>query len=484
MDAEYGLTCSSINLRAQPSMSAPVSHALGPQEPVDITGEAGEMLEVRANRWKPPLTGYVLRSSIVRGAATPEAFPVIEVETGISIPAVPASLPLPAFRGWLDSGDESPWLPANYVDLIRAGQRPSVGALIRKTIADRASDWSGWNAELKAEGRESSASLDEWMALVEGGRAMWSIRAERIFAEASEHSAGLGWVVPQDVVHWTGHVRFSLPEPKYKTWYEVELTKLDRQLRGWYKADLLNPFVLPTRKTDLRVPENRSSVFDLSRSRLRVPLDPEIDAARKAGRAAAQYIDVKRALGWGVLHHNLCGEFCVAALSASDVIPLLTRWLPSYGRAREILAGDHGTSIPDLEAMLTAMGMTYEFYRAEGSISPITPSYLRQKLDAGRMAIVFTGVTQSGVVKSHSPIRHWVVLEDVLRVGNSGWLRVYNPFPNREEVYRFDDVFDMPSRSSIGLWVEPRRIASSNVVDFKAMTSAPMDVALHSQPFG
>jgi len=88
----------------------------------------------------------------------------------------------------------------------------------------------------------------------------------------------------------------------------------------------------------------------------------------------------------------------------------------------------------------------------------VTPTYIRGKLDSGLMAIVFTGVTPYGVVKSRSPIRHWVIVEDILRVGSSGWLRVYNPFTNREEAYRFDEVYDLPSRDSIGLWVEPRRL--------------------------
>ena len=106
--------------------------------------------------------------------------------------------------------------------------------------------------------------------------------------------------------------------------------------------------------------------------------------------------------------------------------------------------------------MLDMLGVKHEYYRAVGSTSPITPNYVRRKLDMGMMAIVFTGVTPYGVVSSRSPIRHWVVVEDVLRVGSGGWLRVHNPFTNREETYLFDEVFDLPARDSIGLWVEPR----------------------------
>jgi hypothetical protein len=258
-------------------------------------------------------------------------------------------------------------------------------------------------------------------------------------------------------VRWTGHVQVNAAEPKYKIWYEVRFTKLDRELKGWFKSSILDDFILPTPETSISIPGNRDKVFDLARPRLRLPADPEIQDAHKAGRAAAQYIDVKRALGWGVLHHNLCGEFCVAALAAGDVIPTLQAWLAASPAARDILANDHGTSIPDLQSMLDALGLKYEFYQAEGSIAPLTATYLRRNLDAGRMAITFTGVTPGGIIRSHSRIRHWIVIEDVLRVGNSAWMRLYNPFTNREEVYPFEQVIDMPSRSSLGLWVEPRR---------------------------
>lgn len=464
MEAEYGLSRSSINMRLEPRLQSPVVHALKAQERVRIVGESGDMLEIESTRWRPPLRGFAARSSIVRSSARPAVFPQIDLGGGFTIPSVPISLPLAAFRRWLDSAEESPWLPAGYAESIRSGKLPSVGRLIRRAIEQHRPAWNAWVAEVERAERPRSCTLDEWVALLQGGRDMWSIRAERLFTDPSQHSATLGWVVPEDIVRWTGRVRINEKEPKYSTWYEVELTKADKQLIGWYKAALLDEFFAPTPLTDLGIPDNRTRIFDLARTHLRLPADPEIDDSRKAGRAGAQFIDVGRALGWGQLHHNLCGEFCAAALASTDVIPLLQKWLPAYPRAREILAEDSGTSIPDLEAMLTTFRLKYEFYRAYGSTSPITPTYIRRKLDAGLMAIVFTGVTPYGAVKSRSPIRHWVVVEDLLRVADSGWLRVYNPFSNREETCRFDEVYDLPSRDSIGLWVEPVRPSGTEAI--------------------
>lgn len=459
MESDHGISRSSIDMRLAPDASSPVVHALQPQERLLIVGASGDMLEVETARWEPPVRGFVPASSVVRTKAPLQVFPQVDMGGGISVPSVPISLPLLAFIGWLQADTESPWLPPFYVEAMRRGQRPSVGQVLRGLIAANRSEWDAWVGEIAAEGRLESATLDEWIVRHQGGRDMWSIRAERIFSDPSEHSATLGWVVPEDVLRWTGRVRQNDRERKYRTWYEVELTKAGKRILGWYKAALLDEFVAPTELTDLTREENRHTVFEISRPRLRLPADPEIAESQRAGRAGAQFIDIQRALGQGLLHHNLCGEFCAAALGASDVIPLLQQWLSAYPRAREILAGDRGTSIPDLQSMLDLLGLKHEYYRSVGSTSPVTPTYVRRKLDAGLLAVVFTGVTPYGVVKSRSPIRHWVVVEDIVRVAGSGWLRVYNPFNNREETYRFDEVYDLPSRDSIGLWVEPARPA-------------------------
>ncbi len=455
MDLEYGLTCSSVNLRGEPNLKSHVIEALDPQDHVQVLEDAGDMLKVQATKWHPPVVGYALKSAVIVDRVTQEVFPRVQIKEGMAIPAVPPSIPLSTFVSWLDSGKESPWLPADYVDAIQTRQQPSVGALVRQAISDHRSDWDAWTSEIQAQGRAASASMDEWLVMMAGGRAMWSIRTERIFSQPSEHGGAPAWVAPKDVLRWTGHVRVNNQEPKYKTWYEVEFTKLDQQFKGWYKASLLEEFILPTAATDLTVPENQDTVFDLSRPRLHLPADPEIDAARKAGRTGAQYIEISRAIGATTVKHNLCGQFCVAALGGSDLIPFLTKWITSSKGAMPILKNDLGTSITDLQAMLDVFNKKYEFFRAETSVAPITPTYLRKMLDSGRMAIVGTGITYNGVVKWGSHIRHWVVIEDIVRVGNSGWVRIYNPFPNHEEVYPFDVVFDPSSRSAIGLWVEP-----------------------------
>jgi hypothetical protein len=477
MDAEYGLSRSSLDMHLDPSPGSSVVHALRPQERLRILGRAGDSLEVESTRWQPPVRGFVPASSVVQSSAPSASFPQVDLAPGIRIPAVPISLPLVSFIAWLQTQDESPWLPPRYLDAIRRGEQPSVGQTVRGILAAQQPEWDAWVGEVIADGRLQSATLDEWIVRRQGGRNMWSIRAERIFTDASEHASSVGWVVPEDVLRWTGRVRSNEREPKYRLWYEVELDKGGRNMRGWYKASLLDEFFAPTPQTDIALEQNRLTVFELARPVLRLPADPEIDDSRRAGRAGAQYIDVRRALGSGKLHHHLCGEFCAAALAGVDVIDLLQKWLPFYPRAHEILTNDRGTSIPDLQSMLDAFGLKHEYYRAVGSTSPVTPNYVRRRLDMGMLGIVFTGVTPHGVVSSRSPIRHWVVVEDILRIGSGGWLRIYNPFTNREETYLFDEVFDLPARDSIGLWVEPGLAGGSEGAALKVALPQPQELA-------
>jgi len=455
MDNQTGITCSSVDLRIASDLKSGVIEALNPQEHVQILQDAGNVLKVQVTRWNTPIVGYVLKSSIIVPKVNLQIFPLVDLGNNIEIPSVPASVPLATFLTWLNSQSESPWLPADYLDSIKNGQKPSVGALIRQTIADHQADWNAWVSEVTQQARQTTATLDEWLVILAGGRTMWSFRTERLFSQPSDGAAP-AWVTRNDVLLWTGHVVFNNKEPKYKLWYQVKFTKLDKEFQGWYKASLLEEFIVPTPDTDLTDPANKAKVFDLSHPLLRLPADPEIDAARKAGLRGAQYININAATGWSKVNHNLCGQFCVAALGGSDVIPFLKLWIASYKNAKDILRNDSGTTILDLESMLDTIKKTYEYFRAEASVIPLTPGYLQKVLDSGRMVLAGTGInTAEGQLKWSYPSRHWVVIEDIIRVANSGWMRLYNPFSDKEEVCPYDMVFDAVSGTVIGLLVTP-----------------------------
>jgi len=60
----------------------------------------------------------------------------------------------------------------------------------------------------------------------------------------------------------------------------------------------------------------------------------------------------------------------------------------------------------------------------------------------------------AGSVNNDKTTRHWVVLEDLIPVGNDGWVRIYNPFRNREEVYTYNTFILSVGQFGLGLLVE------------------------------
>ena len=108
--------------------------------------------------------------------------------------------------------------------------------------------------------------------------------------------------------------------------------------------------------------------------------------------------------------------------------------------------------------MLSSQQLKFEEFRYTPSITPVSPTRLLKILGEGKM--VFWGVS---IFKSNGKLagllndkttRHWIVLEDVIPVGNSGWVRIYNPFRNREEVYLYDYFIQSVGQFGIGLLVE------------------------------
>jgi hypothetical protein len=256
-------------------------------------------------------------------------------------------------------------------------------------------------------------------------------------------------------MRWTGKVAYTATEWKYKDWYEVEITKLDKTIKGWYKAALLEEFIIPEIYVEANDRAGIAKLFDMSRPKLRLPADPEIADSIKAKRNAPQYINIQNAIGKNKINFNLCGEFCVAAICGVDVIPLLKQWYSTgLARAKTVLENDRGTVIYDLQNMLSLYNLKSELFRPEPSVAPATPAYLEKMLNAGKKAIIGSGITSRGEISYNGSIRHWLVLEEIIRMGNSGWVRVYNPFFNQEEVYPYRNIFDTGISSSLGIWVD------------------------------
>ncbi len=102
MDAQYGLTCSSVNLREAPDPASRVVEALNPQEHVEVMDETGDMWQVQATRWQPPVSGYMLSSAVIVDEGNREIFPRVALSPEVSVPAVPPSTPLSTFLTWFE----------------------------------------------------------------------------------------------------------------------------------------------------------------------------------------------------------------------------------------------------------------------------------------------------------------------------------------------------------------------------------------------
>ena len=197
---------------------------------------------------------------------------------------------------------------------------------------------------------------------------------------------------PSTVLDMTGRVSGEYEEVVYRGW------------TGWVKSERLEPYVETLAKNQVSL-EGIQTVD---------PYDAE------------QYVTVK-----GKRQVNLCGEICVSYLLDASLPFLLERIEQTPKLWKSLFPDNVGrtTGALDLKAMFENFGveshvLTYKQY---------TPAML-EKL-CGR-AIVSVRMNRATGELNGSGVGHWVVPLRVVqeRMGR-GLVCVYNPFPNREEVY-------------------------------------------------
>ena len=454
MAGVFGRTRASVDLREIPDKHGEVVEGLGADLAVEVLEEQAAWLKVKATGWRGAVEGFVPRLAIAIPKDGPPVFPFLPAQGAEPpLPAVPRKVMQQDLITWLAAGGRLGWISEDVWSQLSLDDQQAVADGIIATIHQHQAEWDAWLAEVAANQRQSEATIDEWLAILEGGKDLWTVRPERVFKDPSLSSTVLGWIGTDDILLWSGHLRNNPAEPKQKLWHQVSIYKLGKELRGLYRADLLEEYTFPTADNDPDIESNASKVFDLSQTRLRHPADPEIAEALAAGATAAQYLDLKAVLGHKKRHYNLCGEFCVAALASVDVIPMLKQWLPTYPRALNILKNNLGTGLPDLQSILRLFGMTSTMFQYASSTASISPKRVKEELLKGKLAIAGVGINRRGKLDAKGQIRHWVVVEDTLPVGNSGWVRLYNPFMNREEVYNYKTFLASMGQFGIGLWV-------------------------------
>jgi len=435
------------NLREAPPPNKHDVETLQAGTPVNILEDQGDWLHVQAANDAHAIPGWASRESL--------AFPPAEGSV-LSLSPILYLATVKDFQAWKDNGGRGrpSWIPEFKWKATSSAERRSIRDKILGLFQAHQTDWDTW---LEDRGNDNEALMEEWLVTLQGGRDVWTVRSERIFPEAEE-KGGLGWAVEDDIMRWTGRVKRNDREKKYKIWYEVSLLKSGKMLKGWFKGSLIEPYVYPTETTDTAIVSNKEAQFDLTYPLLRFPADPEIAEAIANNRQAFQYIDIFNVLGIHKIHHNLCGEFCAATLAGVDMIPFLKKWKAAYPGAEKILRHDEATGLGDVRAMLDVNSLKFEDFRFSPSIVPVSPIRLLQFLREGKM--IFWGVAifktngQLATVNNNKTTRHWIVLEDVIQVGNGGWVRIYNPFRNREEIYDYNLFMQSVGQFGIGLLVD------------------------------
>ena len=148
--------------------------------------------------------------------------------------------------------------------------------------------------------------------------------------------------------------------------------------------------------------------------------------------------DPKQFIFWkGIKQVNMCGELCVAFLTGKSLREVLTDWevkLPSF--FRRIFSGGKatGTSNADLIALFALHGL----HASPLSLAKYTPGKL-EDLFVRNEIIVGVRINTAGELRG-GHILHWVALTNItLDRKMMGWVTVYNPYNNCEELYSWDE---------------------------------------------
>jgi len=446
-----------VDIRANASANSEILDRFPTNCLVEILEDQGDWLKVKPVRLKKTVSGFVPRIALIFPLQPkPIVFPTLPIGTNTKR-SVPETLKLKDFRAWLTAGGQPAWIKNADWEQLSQEQRD---ALLRDMAASISTDpdrWDGWVTNLTVQARHDEATMEEWEVTLQGGKEVYAIRDHYIYKQPIPNEEYFGCATKGQVMLWTGEVQASGQGETRRHFMRVNFYRMNRRMDGWFRADVTQEYVFPEDQNDPEIAANARTVFDLSVPLVRIPQDPEFAAAKAVGFTADQYIDIRRATGKGTRHFCLCGEICTAALGSMDVIPLLFSWKnqpanKKFWRVDSILDNPHeGTSVSDLQSLLPLAGLPVsETY----SSIPSTPRLIKQRLENGQTVIAGCVINSVGVVKRDATIRHWVVLEDVLPVGNSGWVRIYNPFHNQEEVYEYN-LFMASAGTSTGLWIDP-----------------------------
>lgn len=153
---------------------------------------------------------------------------------------------------------------------------------------------------------------------------------------------------------------------------------------------------------------------------------------------------------------NMCGELCVCYLLGIKLEELLEKWQVSDVPFWKSVFGQgmaRGTGEAELVKMFSLFGVAAETLQSR------IPRYTPKTLDGMIGSIVGVRINSATGRLNGGGVGHWVVVTNTRseRTGY-GFVEVYNPFPNRIEVYSYAE-FLASARTPFGA----RKVQESNV---------------------
>jgi hypothetical protein len=226
-----------------------------------------------------------------------------------------------------------------------------------------------------------------------------------------------------------------------------EIVPVLEVVNTWLKVSYTHPYLGTTigyieeDKTELFVPCDESitidNAFDPTIQRIYIPAAPSIPDKPE------QYISLDAIAGMGKsVHYNLCGPFCAAALAGADIIPALQLWLETTDHPiyHELIYNDQPMGLNPIASILHTYTKDTSTVTFSPNVNPFTARVLSTWLENGKF-IAGVGIDRAGTILANGAIRHWIVLLDVVICGTGGFVRVYNPFHNREETVDFHTLW-------------------------------------------
>jgi len=167
----------------------------------------------------------------------------------------------------------------------------------------------------------------------------------------------------------------------------------------------------------------------------------------------------------GDVKYNMCGQLCVAWILGIPVKEILDSWkVGSHSFYERIFMGanDKGTTDYDLNNLLSL----YEFETPcvtfkNGLLDPVagrelvTPRRMDKMLETHHLIASVSISRVDGNLRepSSKTALHWVVVNQVVADGvDRGFVELYNPAPNRMQLYSWNE-FITSAGSPYGLWV-------------------------------